>query len=283
MARKKQGKFKMKGHTLPGINQKSETTSLKDGRAQSSALQMKDAGDSPNKFLGLAAMGAGALLGRTKFGKRLGKGISNVASNIGEKLDFGGDGDAEAEAGKALLKEAAMESIQEGAPMQMKSSGFKMKGSPHKNYKNPQEYKAFKFGNEPTPFKEKLRSGQTATVGGKLGGSAYKTASPFNQVPLQPGEDESVQAYDGDDTREIIADLEDRIEFIKEDIWNTQEGDADAPADVSQGTEEQQKAIRVLQTELDRLYEEEGYKDSDAGAPEGAPEKDIPEGEIPMM
>ena len=40
MARKKQASFKMKGHTLPGVNQKSETANLKDGRSPSSAFQM---------------------------------------------------------------------------------------------------------------------------------------------------------------------------------------------------------------------------------------------------
>tara|TARA_R100000900_G_scaffold145200_1_gene130445 strand:+ start:842 stop:1216 length:375 start_codon:yes stop_codon:yes gene_type:complete len=39
MTRKSKGKFKMKGHTLPGINQKSETANLKDGRSPSSAFQ----------------------------------------------------------------------------------------------------------------------------------------------------------------------------------------------------------------------------------------------------
>ena len=46
MARKSKGKFKMKGHALPGINQKSETPPMKDGRSASSAFQyaspMKD-------------------------------------------------------------------------------------------------------------------------------------------------------------------------------------------------------------------------------------------------
>ena len=32
MARKSKSVFKMKGHTLPGINQKSETANLKDGK-----------------------------------------------------------------------------------------------------------------------------------------------------------------------------------------------------------------------------------------------------------
>jgi len=89
MGRKKQGSFKMKGHTLPGINQKSETVNLKDGRSPSSAFQMKEPGDSPNKFVGLAA---GALLGQTKFGKNLMNKGKNLLGNIGGKLGFGGAG-----------------------------------------------------------------------------------------------------------------------------------------------------------------------------------------------
>ena len=41
MARKSKAKFELKGHTLPGIDQKSETVKLKDGRSPSSALQQK--------------------------------------------------------------------------------------------------------------------------------------------------------------------------------------------------------------------------------------------------
>ena len=63
MGRKSKAKFKMKGHTLPGINQRSEATNNKEGRSPSSAFQMAEPGDSPNKFLGLAAMGAGAVEG----------------------------------------------------------------------------------------------------------------------------------------------------------------------------------------------------------------------------
>ena len=52
MGRKSKAVFKMKGHTLPGINQKSETVNKKDGRSPSSAFQQKS---SPNKIVGLAA------------------------------------------------------------------------------------------------------------------------------------------------------------------------------------------------------------------------------------
>ena len=41
MARKKTANFKMKGHTLPGINQKMDKSSNPDGRAKSSAFQKK--------------------------------------------------------------------------------------------------------------------------------------------------------------------------------------------------------------------------------------------------
>ena len=57
MGRKSKAKFELKGHTLPGINQKSGTENLKDGRSPSSAFQMKEAGDSPLEagWLGKAA------------------------------------------------------------------------------------------------------------------------------------------------------------------------------------------------------------------------------------
>ena len=55
MARKSKAKFEMEGHTLPGINQKSETVNKKDGRSPSSAFQQK----SPLEvdWLGLATGG----------------------------------------------------------------------------------------------------------------------------------------------------------------------------------------------------------------------------------
>ena len=41
MARKKRAFYKMKGHTLPGINQRMDKSSNPDGRAKSSAFQQK--------------------------------------------------------------------------------------------------------------------------------------------------------------------------------------------------------------------------------------------------
>ena len=130
MARKSKAKFTMKGHTLPGINQKSETVYLKDGRSPSSAFQMKEPGDSPNKILGLAA---GALLGQTKFGKNLMSKGKNLLGNIGSKIGFGGaakaggGGNEDAEAGKELLKEEAKEEMEGDTAMAMKLKTGKKK------------------------------------------------------------------------------------------------------------------------------------------------------------
>jgi hypothetical protein len=130
MARKSKAKFTMKGHTLPGINQRSETANIKDGRSPSSAFQMKEPGDSPNKILGLAA---GALLGQTKFGKNLMSKGKNLLGNIGSKIGFGGaakaggGGNEDAEAGKELLKEEAKEEMEGDTAMAMKLKTGKKK------------------------------------------------------------------------------------------------------------------------------------------------------------
>ena len=88
MARKSKAKFKMKGHTLPGINQKSETPNLKDGRSPSSAFQMAEPGDSPNKIIG--GLIGGALLGKTKFGKNIMEKGKNMLGGVAGKLGMGG-------------------------------------------------------------------------------------------------------------------------------------------------------------------------------------------------
>ncbi len=85
MARKSKAKFKMKGHALPGINQKSETPNLKDGRSPSSAFQMEK--ESPNKIVGLVG---GALLGQTKFGKNIMEKGKNMLGGVAGKLGIGG-------------------------------------------------------------------------------------------------------------------------------------------------------------------------------------------------
>ena len=146
MGRKSKAVFKMKGHTLPGINQKSETVNKKDGRSPSSAFQMKEVGDSPleqrlPKWMKTAGrVGLGVATGGMSEGIRAGvKGVKNL---------FGGGGDSEdAEAGKELLKDEAKEAMEEDSAITMKS-----------------------------PTKKKLKSGTKTTVGGKLneGTSPYQ-------------------------------------------------------------------------------------------------------------
>tara|TARA_R100001198_G_C5175717_1_gene174535 strand:+ start:284 stop:673 length:390 start_codon:yes stop_codon:yes gene_type:complete len=124
MARKSKAKFKMKGHTLPGINQKSETENLKDGRSPSSAFQMKEPGDSPNKLIG--GLVGGALLGKTKFGKNLmntgktllGGGLGKIFGGKSGSGATGGIGDATAGTGEATgagaqIKEEAKQELKE--------------------------------------------------------------------------------------------------------------------------------------------------------------------------
>ena len=120
MARKSKVKFKMEGHTLPGINQKSETKNLKDGRSPSSAFQMQQPGESPleleiPKWMKTAGrVGLGVATGGMSEGLlAAGKGIKNWMG--------GGQDDEDAEAGKELLKDEAKESMEGDSAIAMKS------------------------------------------------------------------------------------------------------------------------------------------------------------------
>jgi hypothetical protein len=112
MARKKQASFKMKGHTLPGINQKSETANIKDGRSPSSAFQMKESGDSPLDINFKNVLGA---FNPIKQGKNLINSTKSllqgdVKGAVGALNPFGGGGgDAGGGAGNALKDEVKAE------------------------------------------------------------------------------------------------------------------------------------------------------------------------------
>ena len=133
MGRKKQGSFKMKGHTLPGINQKSETVNVKDGRSPSSAFQMAEPGDSPYKGFGsfmkkalnpLTGIKAGIkstkslLKGDVKgaFGALNPKNVlgGGGGNDLLSKVQGGGGGD-DASAGAELLKAEAKAEMEGGA------------------------------------------------------------------------------------------------------------------------------------------------------------------------
>ena len=127
MARKSKAKFTMKGHTLPGINQRSETVNVKDGRSPSSAFQMAEPGDSPLDFKFGKLLGALNPIKHTK--KLIGAGKSLLKGDVkgalgGLKpgiLGGGGGGGAEggggddASAGAELLKAEAKAEMEGGA------------------------------------------------------------------------------------------------------------------------------------------------------------------------
>ena len=121
MARKKQASFKMKGHTLPGIDQKSETVNIKDGRSPSSAFQMKETGDSPLELVSPKWM---KTAGRVGLGLATGGMSEGIRAGVkGVKSLFGGGGgeNEDAEAGKELLKDEAKEAMEGDSAITMKS------------------------------------------------------------------------------------------------------------------------------------------------------------------
>ena len=139
MGRKSKAKFELKGHTLPGINQKSETANIKDGRSPSSAFQMKEAGDSPlpmPKWMKTAGrVGLGVATGGMS--EVIGAGVKGAKNLFG---GGGGSGDEDAEAGKELLKDEAKESMEGDSAMAMKLGPKNKLGgklnegtSPHQN------------------------------------------------------------------------------------------------------------------------------------------------------
>ena len=81
-------------------------------------------------------------------------------------------------------------------------------------------------------------------------------------IGVLPSEMEGTWVYDGTRISERIADYEDRISFIEEDVWNQQEGDPNAGVDMSQATDQQKKDHATLTGLLEELYaeQEEGGK-----------------------
>ena len=159
MARKKQASFKMKGHTLPGVNQKSETANKADGRSPSSAFQQKS---SPNKIVGLAAgllakplikgakklFGGGAGGGEEEGSKELLEGTGKTVEEVtGFKVSGGGD------AGGGDATTDATTPITPTTPTTPTTP----------NITEPDEVLTMK-----SPNKKKLKTGIKTKVGGKL-------------------------------------------------------------------------------------------------------------------
>ena len=66
-------------------------------------------------------------------------------------------------------------------------------------------------------------------------------------IDLLPSEHPDTSVYSGEDVGERIADYEDRISFIKEDIWNQD----DVP------TKQQEEDVQILKSKLAELREEQ--------------------------
>ena len=98
---------------------------------------------------------------------------------------------------------------------------------------------ALKQAEEETPFQPTDRSKEVGE----------------RNISALPSELDGIWIYDGTDIGERINDYEDRISFIEEDVWNQQD-DPNAPVDMSQATEQQQKDHTVLTAELNELYQE---------------------------
>jgi len=107
--------------------------------------------------------------------------------------------------------------------------------------------------------------------------SPAKQEGPIDKKNPKLGESEhpDTWVYPGGDKSERINDLEDRIEFIREDIWNAQSGPADADADESQGSDKQKKDLAKLRQELAILR-----KSTHPNKMKGSPAKQAPKKKI---
>ena len=135
MGRKSKSKFELKGHTLPGINQKSETVNIKDGRSPSSAFQQKS---SPNKILGA--------------GNMIAKGVQNL---------FGKGGGGNEEEGSKELLEGTGKTVEE-------VTGFKVSGGGDATTDTTTPKVEDPVLTMKSPNKKKLKTGIKTKIGGKL-------------------------------------------------------------------------------------------------------------------
>lgn len=73
---------------------------------------------------------------------------------------------------------------------EMEEEGVFKKTSPMKNYRNPQDYKVFNFGNEPTPFEKYKSDAQRKAIWASKNEGGYKKIDPmYNNEPGVQKED----------------------------------------------------------------------------------------------
>ena len=134
---------------------------------------------------------------------------------------------------KGPIKRSTMFTI--GSKRNQLNSGMyynsKMEGS-------PMSYSSAFKQDETTLSPEEIQALEKETTPENTGGD--------KNPGLLPSENPDTYVYQGDDIHEKINDLEDRIEFINEDVWNQD----DVP------TDQQTEDLEILNTELEELYEE---------------------------
>jgi hypothetical protein len=160
MGRKSKAKFELKGHTLPGINQKSETANIKDGRSSSSAFQMKE--DSPlNINWGRAALGiaTGGMSEVVKGAKNLlGKKGSDEGSEGGKLLE---------DTGKTVEKTTGF-TVSGGGDGGDGGDGDAGTTMPEAGGGDAATNKPDEVLTMKSPNKKKLKTGTKTKIGGKL-------------------------------------------------------------------------------------------------------------------
>ena len=83
---------------------------------------------------------------------------------------------------QADIIEKHIDEMEEGSPNKMTS--------PMKNYRNPQDYKVFNMGNEPTPFEKYKSDAQRKAIWASKNEGGYKKIDPmYNDEPGVQKED----------------------------------------------------------------------------------------------
>jgi hypothetical protein len=241
MSRKAKGKgFKMKGHALPGINQRSETPSMKDGRSPSSPFQQ---GPTPMKQVtipGVTVSGEpGEFIGDWKETKNKIKNMSRreLRREWADMVDQMGDQDYYYDRTRKLKIP-----IPKRFSSRAEKEDFILKQT-MKNYQKPDESQAMTH----ETYKKFIDAGIDPATMKDIDNS------PLEQlVDRLPSEIEDLEPYTGDNVVEQINDLEERIGFINENK-STYGRDLN---------EQEKKDLTVLNTELQKLRNDQRMEEA---------------------
>ena len=201
MARKSKGRFKMKGHSIPGVKG-FKGNSQSDGRASSSPYQMKD---SPNKNI-FKTIGQG-LLGKGKMGFMnpamwAGRGIKNLVDKdptTGTVFNAGATPEEMAAQKQQMAQAHADASGGIGAAQGTSSRGLDPKALAGNFLQVDRSGLPMKMDNT------KLKK----TVGGRLGGNIYDSSALKQESNVQAYHRKNKQYVDKDKTVPLDPGYED--------------------------------------------------------------------------